>query len=39
MVDTFDVIIKSCLGFLAEIHGCERDVFPLALWSCKVVNF
>jgi len=37
-VDTFDVIIKPCLGFFAEIHGCEHDVFPLVLRSCKVVN-
>jgi len=39
MVDTFYIIIKPCLGFLAEIHGCEHDAFLLALWSCKVVNF
>ena len=38
MVDTFNVIVKPCLGFFAEIHGCERDVFPLALRSCKMVN-
>ena len=38
-VDIFDVIIKPCLGFFAEVHGCERDALSLALQSCKMVNF
>jgi hypothetical protein len=38
MVDTFNIIIKPCLGFFTEIHGSEHDVFPLVLRSCKMVN-
>jgi len=37
-VDTFDVIIKPCLGFFAKVHGCERDALSLALRSYKMVN-